>query len=187
MQVFTKRSSMKCYYFGHINGVPYKMLCFIEMQFTAYFYTVVPYLALFRLSIYKNSTVSKSGSFFFVILQDTRFRFPNYIVLDDFVLLIVGGRLFVDARRKAILMSKCFSYRHSVFWFFVCFLAHLSRRLTGELIVYPCSGVRPSSSVRRPPVVRRPQFQRSSPLKPLGQSKPNFMWSILRKGERKFI
>ena len=27
-------------------------------------------------------------------------------------------------------------------------LAHLSRRLTGELIVYPCSGVRPS--VRRP-------------------------------------
>ena len=62
----------------------------------------------------------------------------------------------------------------------LCFLAHLSRRLTGELIVYPCSGVRPSS-------VRRPQFQRSSPLKPLGQSKPNFMWSILRKGERKFI
>ena len=35
------------------------------------------------------------------------------------------------------------------------FLAHLSRRLTGELIVYPCSGVRrrPSSSV-----VRRPSF-----------------------------
>ena len=60
------------------------------------------------------------------------------------------------------------------------FLAHLSQRLTGELIVYPCSGVRPSS-------VRRPQFQRSSPLKLLGQSKPNFMWSILRKGERKFI
>ena len=29
------------------------------------------------------------------------------------------------------------------------FLAHLSRRLIGELIVYPCSGVRPSS-VRRP-------------------------------------
>ena len=62
------------------------------------------------------------------------------------------------------------------------FLAHLSRRLTGELIVYPYSGVRPSSSV-----IRRPQLQRSSPLKPLGKSKPNFMWSILRKGERKFI
>ena len=69
---------------------------------------------------------------------------------------------------------------------FLLFLAHLSRRLTGELIVYPCSGVRRPSSVvvvRR----RRSQFQRSSPLKPLGQSKPNFMWSILRKGELKFI
>ena len=32
-------------------------------------------------------------------------------------------------------------------------LAHLSRRLIGELIVYPCSGVRPSV---RPSVVRRP-------------------------------
>ena len=28
------------------------------------------------------------------------------------------------------------------------FLAHLSRRLLGELIVYPCSGVRPASVVR---------------------------------------
>ena len=37
----------------------------------------------------------------------------------------------------------------TVFW-----LAHLSRRLVGELIVYPCSGVRPSSVVRRPSVVR---------------------------------
>ena len=37
---------------------------------------------------------------------------------------------------------------------FMGFLAHLSRRLIGELIVYPCSGVRPSS-VRRPSV-RRP-------------------------------
>ena len=27
----------------------------------------------------------------------------------------------------------------------ICFLAHLSRRLVGELIVYPWSGVRPSS------------------------------------------
>ena len=26
----------------------------------------------------------------------------------------------------------------------------------------------------------------SSPLKPLGQSKPNFIWSILGRGERKF-
>ena len=34
--------------------------------------------------------------------------------------------------------------------------------------------------------ISRPQFQRSSPLKSLGQSKPNFMWSILGKGEQKY-
>ena len=54
----------------------------------------------------------------------------------------------------------------------------------GELIVYPSSR-RPSSSVVRRPSVHH--FQRSSPLKPLDQSKPNFMWSLLGKGERKFI
>ena len=27
----------------------------------------------------------------------------------------------------------------------------------------------------------------TSPLKPHGQSKPNFMWSILRKGEEKIV
>ena len=41
-------------------------------------------------------------------------------------------------------------------------LAHLSRRLIGELIVYPCSGVRPSS-VRRPSVVR-PSVRPSSTI-----------------------
>ena len=63
--------------------------------------------------------------------------------------------------------------------YFHAFLAHQSQRLTGELIGYPWSGVRPLSV--------RPQFQTSSPLKPLGQSKPNFMWSLLGKGEQKFI
>ena len=61
------------------------------------------------------------------------------------------------------------------------FLAHLSQRLIGELIGYPWPGVRrrrPSSSS-----VVRPQFQTSSPLKPLGQSKPNFIWSLVVKGE----
>ena len=56
------------------------------------------------------------------------------------------------------------------------FLAHLSQRLTGELIGYPW--IRPSV---------RSHCQTSSPLKPLGQSKPNFMWSLLGKGEPKFI
>ena len=55
------------------------------------------------------------------------------------------------------------------------FLAHLSQRLIGELIGYSWS----KSSVR-------PQFQTSS-LKPLDQSKPNSMWSLLGKGERVYI
>ena len=59
------------------------------------------------------------------------------------------------------------------------FLAHLSQRLIGELIGYPWSGVRPSASSVRPSVVRRKQFQTSSSQKPLGLSKPNFMWSLL--------
>ena len=57
-------------------------------------------------------------------------------------------------------------------------LAHLSRRLIGELIVYPWSGVRrTSSSVVRTSV--RPSVQNaqtSSSQKPLGRLKPNFMW-----------
>ena len=46
-------------------------------------------------------------------------------------------------------------------------LAHLSQRLIGELIVYPWS------------VVVVHNAQTSSSQKPLGQSKPNFMWSLL--------
>ena len=52
----------------------------------------------------------------------------------------------------------------------------------GELIVYPWSGVRRPLSV-----LSVHTFQTSSPLKPLDQSKPNFMWSLLGKGEQKFI
>ena len=60
------------------------------------------------------------------------------------------------------------------------FVAHLSQRLVGELIVYPCSVVVVV-------VVVVNHFQTSSSPKPLGQSKPNFMWSLLGKGERKFV
>ena len=45
----------------------------------------------------------------------------------------------------------------------------------GGLIVYPCSGVPDRGRGRRQ------KFQTSS-LKLLGQSKPNFMWSLLGKG-----
>ena len=52
---------------------------------------------------------------------------------------------------------SCHSYRHVD----NSFLAHLSRRLIGELIVYPWSGVRRTSSVR-PSVVRRRRPQCSN-------------------------
>ena len=42
-----------------------------------------------------------------------------------------------------------------IYWFILAFLAHLSQRLIGELIVYQWSGVRRPSVVR--PSVRRPQ------------------------------
>ena len=44
-----------------------------------------------------------------------------------------------------LLISQLLSVIECQTWF----LAHLSRRLVGELIVYPWSGVRPSSVVRR--------------------------------------
>ena len=58
------------------------------------------------------------------------------------------------------------------------FLAHLSRRLMGEPIVY--------QSLRRPSVLR-PQSQTSSPLKSLGQLTSNFIWRLLRTRERNFV
>ena len=63
------------------------------------------------------------------------------------------------------------------------FLAHLSRRLTGELIVY--------TGIRRPSVVRlsvHPSvniFQTTSPLKLLGGFFPYSTYSIYRKGGTK--
>ena len=50
-----------------------------------------------------------------------------------------------------------------------------SKLLKGELKVYPCSGIRPSSVHN---------VQSSSHLKPLGQSKPYFIWSLHCKWER---
>ena len=56
----------------------------------------------------------------------------------------------------------------------ISFLAHLSRRLIGELKVYPWSGVR-----RRRPSIVVHNAQTSSSQKLLGQLKPNFVWSLL--------
>ena len=63
-------------------------------------------------------------------------------------------------------------------------LAHLSRRLMGELIVY--QSLRPSVRPSVSPSVRQ-HFQTSSPLKPPGQLKANFIWRLLRTRERNFV
>ena len=56
----------------------------------------------------------------------------------------------------------------------VGFLADLIRRLIGELIGYSWSGVVHNA-------------QRSFSPKPLCQSKPNFMWSLLGYEEQNFV
>ena len=54
--------------------------------------------------------------------------------------------LFISIKLKIRLFMYQTNGQHCIVLIFIL-LAHLSRRLTGELIVYPCSGVRrPSSS-----------------------------------------
>ena len=77
IRVLTKRVCMNDNYYRNIIGVPYKMLCFIEMQFAAYFYTVVPHQALIRLPIYKNSAISKSGAIFLSFCKIRDFGSPT--------------------------------------------------------------------------------------------------------------
>ena len=63
--------------------------------------------------------------------------------------------------------------------FLFAFIFSSPVRLIGELIVYHWSGVRRTSlSVRRRPSVVH-NAQTSYSPKPLGRSKPNFMWSLL--------
>ena len=68
---------MKDYNNGNFNGVPYKIHCFIEMQFAAHFYTVIPYQALFSLPVYKNSAVGRSGAIFLSFCKIRDFGSPT--------------------------------------------------------------------------------------------------------------
>ena len=72
---------MKDYNHGNFNGVPYTMHCFIEMQFAAHFYTVIPYQALFRLPVYKNSAVGRSGAIFLLFCKIRDFGSPTIKVI----------------------------------------------------------------------------------------------------------
>ena len=85
------------------------------------------------------------------------------------------------ASTKGSFLTSCYFNCSSVgfFWcFLVFFLAHLSSA-QDELLW--------SLFVRRPSVRAsvRQHFQTTSPLKPLSQFCSNFIWSLLRVGERK--
>ena len=107
--------------------------------------------------------------------------FPGFVCFVLYLAKISGERLqdhwssgLFQSDKNSDAMATYSSHRLIIGKVEICiFLAHLSQRLIDELIVYPCSGVRPSY------FVVRPQFQTSSSPKPLARSKPNFMWSLL--------
>ena len=58
---------------------------------------------------------------------------------------VMSDHLLPNSRMLQCPWSGCSEWLSTVDGSQIRFLAHLSRRLIGELIVYPCSGVRPSS------------------------------------------
>ena len=83
-----------------------------------------------------------------------RFPIDRFGQIDRFISVSQRSSLIRDF---TVCYSICIFLRNTIR--FGLFLAHLSRRLTGELIVYPWSGVRRRpSSVRPSSVVRRPSF-----------------------------
>ena len=95
----------------------------------------------------------------------------------DFSETIAACDLKVDRCRQLIEIMKVCEYGRSR-----PFLYHIFSRL----YMYVLCFTRPRYQVSFYRTIG-PLVQTSSPLKPLGQSNPNFMWSLLGKGERKFI
>ena len=81
------------------------------------------------------------------------------------------GNFLSNSRFKSslgfMLLALCLTESCFVLSCLILFLAHLSRYEVVVVVVHT--------------------VQTSSPLQPLGQSKPNFTWIILRKGKRKFV
>ena len=75
--------------------------------------------------------------------------------MSDFIFCLPGAAryqsILQDIRPRIVVVEEAAEARNFKLEVTITLLAHLSRRLTGELIVYPCSGVRPSSSVVRRP------------------------------------
>ena len=151
----------------------------------------------YQVSVYR--TIGPLVSFMdsFVFIQQVLFRVDFLSVTLDHRVQCprvgLGGQnlghlknhFFLSCNQSSIIFKEQVLFRvdflpvTSYSRFFFCFLAHLSRRLIGELIVYQWSGIRRRPSVRPSSSVVVHIAQTSSSQKPLGRSKPNFMWSLL--------
>ena len=105
--------------------------------------------------------------------------FPGFVCFVLYLAKISGERL-QDHWSSGFISHRLMPVQ---FWSSIVFLAHLSRRLIGELIVY--------KGICRPSVVRpsvclsvRQHFQTTSPLKPRSRFFSYFTYSIYRLGER---
>ena len=89
-------------------------------------------------------------------MNTRHFGVPTSTPSNSIVCLLTFTRHNDCGRHLGKLIGHNSTYVLSGQWTFRQFLAHLSRRLIGELIGYPWSGVRPSV---RPSVVRRPSVR----------------------------
>ena len=105
--------------------------------------------------------ISKSSIFFSFLVQIfSTYKSPRKIKLPGvfpyqkvFCKLILLTIFIIRYYYLASTTAVSAKPKHTCTIFLLCFLAHLSRRLIGELIVYQWSGVR-HPSIRRPSVVR---------------------------------
>ena len=93
-------------YYRHINGVPYKMHCFIEMQFAAYFYTVVPYQAF----IHKLSHI-KVGCIFLSFCKIRDFGSPTMSI--NFNCKMSEKQLSLNCEKSVKINLRIISKLHS--------------------------------------------------------------------------
>ena len=71
--------------FKELNGVPYQMHVFREMQFVSHYNTVVPCQPILRHSVYKNSAVYLSGARvrFFLEIRDLGSPTNNDFIISE--------------------------------------------------------------------------------------------------------
>ena len=91
----------------------------------------------------------------------------NYQFVSKIKITLCNDNIYLITQSKVNVVKKPINFWLPIF-------SSPEPKAHSEFLGYPWSGV------------RRSQFQTSSP-KPLAQSKPNFMWSLLGKGERKFV